>query len=225
MDYPKTSYCLNDERIKQFVNETPHNIPPLKQAEGLAIGRNLVLVFRDTEKPKKIAVEIHASQDPESFTKGKPNRRLVCTNRTGKVRYNILLACEHAFIQSLKASIEGQSFCNQEPDPVFRPAAFTMTTLTTGQPPPHPESINVLDMFMNTDFHTLELDQYQVMNLGRYRIGIRRDLDEPTSFVVQLVDSHGDRLLEETSMPESELHDTMRRTSTRAMELNLQNAE
>ena len=225
MRYPETVHCLKNERIQQFVDKTPHNIPPLREAKSLAIGRNLVLVFRDMDTPKKIAVEIHADLEPESPTKGEPTRRLVCANRPNKVRHNILLACEHAFIQSLKASIEGQSFCGHEPDRVFRPLAFTMITLTPGQPPPPPEAINALDMFMNMDFHTLELDQYQVMSLGRYRIGIRRDLDQTTSFVVQLVDSHGDRLLEETSMPESELHDSMRRTAAQAMELTIQNAE
>ena len=67
----------------------------------------------------------------------------------------------------------------------------------------------------------MAMDQYQVMGLGRYRMGVRRDLDRPRWFVVQLVDSHGDRVITESKMAESELRDSMRQAAAEAMDLTM----
>ena len=70
MPHPETSHCLNDDRIRKFVDETPDAIPAPRQAQGLAIGENLVLAFRDTDAPNRIAVEIRGNPEAGSSTKG-----------------------------------------------------------------------------------------------------------------------------------------------------------
>ena len=223
MPHPETSHCLSDELIREFVDETPKDIPSPGEAAGLTIGENLILVFRDQDAPATVVVETRPNPAEGSPADGKVSSRLFCRNRPDKVRRNVLLACEQAFTQSLRNRMEGRSFCNSEPDAAFAPSTFVMTKLTPGQEPP-PEATSILNTFTDMDFGGMALDQYQVMGLGRYRMGVRRDLDRPRWFVVQLVDSHGDRILEEVKMPEPQLRDTMRRTADRAMTLTVEDA-
>ena len=168
-------------------------------------------------------MEIRSTPEPGSSTNGRPKLRLVSSNRPDKIRRNILAACERAFIDSLRVKLEGQSFCNTEPDPAMQPGTFVMTKLTPGEPPP-PEASSTLEMFMEMDLEAMALDNYQIMGLGRYRMGIRRDLDRPRWFVVQLTDSHGDRVITEDKIAESALRGSMRKAADRAMALTLKNA-
>ena len=223
MPHPKTAHCLNDEQIRRFVDQIPTSVPHLPRAEGLAIGEHLVLVSRHAGTPGKIVVEIRTDPQPGESTKGRPSLRLVCTDRPGRVRRNILLACERAYVNSLRSRLEGQSFCNQTPDPAMQPGTFVMTKLTPGEPPP-PEANATLETFMEMDLEAMTLENYQVMGLGRYRMGVRRDLDRPRWFVVQLTDSHGDHVITEDRVPQPALRDSMRKAAGEAMALTLKDA-
>ena len=162
----KNRHCLVDKHVDHFINTQLDHIPPRGQGVFLEIDDLTVLVHRDPDNPKTVRVETKDSRNPAA------TRRSTCSDRPHKVKRYALKACEWAFTESLKRRYEGGPVKVHEPDGPFTASMLTMSTISHDNPFPQ-DVTGVIQAFLATDFHNLDLDQ--VHHHGPGQIPDRRE--------------------------------------------------